>query len=78
MQARAIKFFLATSDLLQVPRNPRDGFDAARTVDELLRFIAEMYYEKEMHNGYRSEPHDIFTIDDNTVISGERKFYIPK
>jgi len=34
---KGYQFFLAVDDLLQVPRNPRDGFDAARTVDELLR-----------------------------------------
>jgi hypothetical protein len=30
-------FFIASDDLLQPSRNPREGFDAARTVDELLR-----------------------------------------
>jgi hypothetical protein len=35
--SKGYQFFLASSDFLQVPRNPRDGFDAARTVDELLR-----------------------------------------
>jgi hypothetical protein len=31
------RFFIGADDLLQVPRNPRAGFDATRTVDELLR-----------------------------------------